>query len=105
MRWSVVYVTPDNAFIFVAQRIRLIRYTFMFEFRSFYAMLLLLELPCILLVLVAGDVSSANIGKFWHITDHHWDTYYSQNGQDPMEICPSSYGRPISNAGPLGDYK
>lgn len=67
--------------------------------------MVLLELRSVLLVFVVSGVRPANIGRFWHITDHHWDTYYSQHGQDPMEICPSSYGRPISNAGPLGDYK
>nr|XP_039269632.1 acid sphingomyelinase-like phosphodiesterase 3b [Styela clava] len=49
------------------------------------------------------NARSQNTGTFWHISDHHLDPYYTENGQTPMEVCPSSYGRQ-TDAGPLGDY-
>ena len=60
------------------------------------------EMICFLLLL--GVSNAQNIGNFWHITDHHLDPYYSPHADDPMDICPSSFGRTVVGAGPLGDY-
>lgn len=40
-------------------------------------------------------------GRFWHITDLHWDPTYDT---DKPEVCASSGNRPASNAGKFGDY-
>ena len=42
-------------------------------------------------------------GKFWHITDLHWDPTYDPNNQ-PEQVCASSEQRPADNAGEFGDY-
>uniref|UniRef100_A0A3B3ZKD0 Sphingomyelin phosphodiesterase C-terminal domain-containing protein n=1 Tax=Periophthalmus magnuspinnatus TaxID=409849 RepID=A0A3B3ZKD0_9GOBI len=43
------------------------------------------------------------IGRFWHITDLHWDPTYDLNNK-PNKVCASSGNRPVGNAGTFGDY-
>lgn len=59
----------------------------------------------VLVVILVHGTGSQESGKFWHISDHHLDPYYTPGASDPIEICPSSYGRPIGNAGPAGNHK
>ncbi|CAK8693120.1 acid sphingomyelinase-like phosphodiesterase 3b [Clavelina lepadiformis] len=47
----------------------------------------------------------ANTGTFWHLSDLHLDFYYNSAAADPSEVCPSSYGRKVENAGPYGNYR
>lgn len=58
----------------------------------------------LLTLIFVCSVDTQNIGKFWHISDHHLDPYYNAEGQNPIDVCPSSYGRESANPGPLGDY-
>ncbi|XP_076823613.1 acid sphingomyelinase-like phosphodiesterase 3b isoform X1 [Clavelina lepadiformis] len=47
---------------------------------------------------------SAECGKFWHISDIHYDIYYSLNKTTTNITCPSSYNYPSIDPGPWGDY-
>lgn len=42
-------------------------------------------------------------GRFWHVTDLHWDPTYDM-GNSPDKVCASSGNRPASSAGIFGDY-
>ncbi|KAK7887270.1 hypothetical protein WMY93_026891 [Mugilogobius chulae] len=42
-------------------------------------------------------------GRFWHITDLHWDPTYDLTNK-PDQVCASGGNRPASNAGTFGDY-
>ncbi|KAM9723193.1 acid sphingomyelinase-like phosphodiesterase 3b [Menidia menidia] len=42
-------------------------------------------------------------GRFWHITDLHWDPTYKLT-DNPELVCSSSGKRPASGAGKFGDY-
>ncbi|XP_004643022.2 acid sphingomyelinase-like phosphodiesterase 3b [Octodon degus] len=53
--------------------------------------------------LALWGVSSAEPGKFWHISDLHLDPNYTVS-QDPLQVCPSAGSQLVYNAGPWGDY-
>ncbi|CAJ1062700.1 acid sphingomyelinase-like phosphodiesterase 3b [Xyrichtys novacula] len=42
-------------------------------------------------------------GRFWHITDQHWDPTYELT-DNPNLVCASSGNQPAANAGVFGDY-
>uniref|UniRef100_A0A667YID4 Sphingomyelin phosphodiesterase acid like 3B n=1 Tax=Myripristis murdjan TaxID=586833 RepID=A0A667YID4_9TELE len=42
-------------------------------------------------------------GRFWHITDLHWDWTYNLTNK-PERVCASSGQQPAANAGEFGDY-
>lgn len=42
-------------------------------------------------------------GKFWHLTDLHWDPTYKLD-DNPGLVCESSGNRPATSAGEFGDY-
>ncbi|KAM6108606.1 LOW QUALITY PROTEIN: acid sphingomyelinase-like phosphodiesterase 3b [Pterocles gutturalis] len=58
-----------------------------------FALLLLCPLPAAL--------SAA--GRFWHITDLHWDPDYDAEAGGG-QVCPSAGARPVPAAGPWGSY-
>ncbi|CAL1610330.1 unnamed protein product [Knipowitschia caucasica] len=57
----------------------------------------------VLMVFGLFEFSFGLSGRFWHITDLHWDPTYKL-GNDPGQVCASSGNRPASNAGTYGDY-
>ncbi|KAJ0066504.1 hypothetical protein NL108_013972 [Boleophthalmus pectinirostris] len=48
-------------------------------------------------------IAHGTIGRFWHITDLHWDPTYDPS-KEPNSVCASNFNRPASNAGTFGDY-
>jgi sphingomyelin phosphodiesterase acid-like 3 len=60
----------------------------------------------IVLILLLGTLIpwiSATLGRFWHITDLHWDPDYVIGG-DPNHMCHSATEQSQNKAGPFGDY-
>ncbi|NXT23684.1 ASM3B phosphodiesterase, partial [Syrrhaptes paradoxus] len=45
----------------------------------------------------------AAAGRFWHITDLHWDPDYDA-AAGGGQVCPSAGARPVPAAGPWGSY-
>ncbi|KAM4871807.1 acid sphingomyelinase-like phosphodiesterase 3b [Thomomys bottae] len=56
-----------------------------------------------LIFLAHWRVTTAETGKFWHISDLHLDPNYTVT-KDPFRVCPSAGSQPVPNAGPWGDY-
>lgn len=48
-------------------------------------------------------IRAAVPGKFWHITDLHWDPEYKVTS-NPNSVCPSAGSQPVKNAGRWGHY-
>ncbi|XP_023676996.2 acid sphingomyelinase-like phosphodiesterase 3b isoform X1 [Paramormyrops kingsleyae] len=55
------------------------------------------------LFVVLSGRSSADLGRFWHISDLHWDPTYAATSS-PDRVCASSGTRPAPNAGTYGHY-
>ncbi|XP_042544657.1 acid sphingomyelinase-like phosphodiesterase 3b [Dipodomys spectabilis] len=56
-----------------------------------------------LIFLAHWGVTTAETGKFWHISDLHLDPNYTVT-KDPLQVCPSAGSQPVPSAGPWGDY-
>nr|XP_025958290.1 acid sphingomyelinase-like phosphodiesterase 3b isoform X1 [Dromaius novaehollandiae] len=54
-------------------------------------------------LLLLCPLSAALTGRFWHITDLHWDPGYDAAAA-PSQVCPSGGAQAAPAAGPWGSY-
>ncbi|XP_016043327.1 acid sphingomyelinase-like phosphodiesterase 3b isoform X1 [Erinaceus europaeus] len=57
----------------------------------------------LLIILIQLGAARTQSGKFWHISDLHFDPNYTVS-EDPFKVCPSAGNQQVPNAGPWGDY-
>uniref|UniRef100_A0A663EPE2 Uncharacterized protein n=1 Tax=Aquila chrysaetos chrysaetos TaxID=223781 RepID=A0A663EPE2_AQUCH len=54
-------------------------------------------------LLLLCPLAAALSGRFWHVTDLHWDPDY-EAAAGAGQVCPSAGSRAVPAAGPWGSY-